>query len=155
MVETDESSKTTEDVKEIPVEVKEAGEGEVKKEWTCSLCHVTTQSKTTHKSHIRGLRHRLACEELKAKHQQQPSETTEDIAAKLEQRRKLFKLQGLRKKYVESKEGLWRCKICNVSCSSIENMDDHLHGKKHLDQAKQFNAQQAAAAAAAAKSKTQ
>ncbi|KAH7565152.1 hypothetical protein JRO89_XS09G0146600 [Xanthoceras sorbifolium] len=105
---------------------------QVQKEWTCTLCQVTTQSEITLNSHLWGKRHKAAYDELKAKSKNQQSLIIEDGPSLLRQRQKNYKLQGLQKKYVENKDILWWCKICNISCNSIDDMDCHLSGKKHL-----------------------
>ncbi|KAK2662846.1 hypothetical protein Ddye_001420 [Dipteronia dyeriana] len=136
-----------EEINEISEKVEEAG-GDLSeiqvsnqaKEWTCALCRVTTQSEITHISHLQGRRHKAACDELRPKNQQ--CESIEDSAYK--QRQKNYKLRGLRIKYVEYREPLWWCKICNISCNSIDDMDCHLYGKKHLALTRDVNALAAA-----------
>ncbi|TXG54053.1 hypothetical protein EZV62_019309 [Acer yangbiense] len=147
LIENDKNNLAAEKIKEISEKVEEAG-GELSeiqvsnqvKEWTCSLCQVTTQSEITHISHLRGRRHKAACDELRPKNQQ--CEIIEYSAYK--QRQKNYKLRGLRIKYVEYREPLWWCKICNISCSSIDDMDSHLYGKKHLALTREVNALAAA-----------
>ncbi|KAK0590090.1 hypothetical protein LWI29_022540 [Acer saccharum] len=160
---------------------------QVQKEWTCAICQVTIQSEKTLNSHLKGKKHKAACELLKTKTQQsknkaysaapenkeqindnatgtkrsrtgkekpqgsepknQRCKSIEDDALK-QQRRKENKLKGLRKKYVEYRESLWWCKICNISCNSMNDVDCHLHGKNHLAQTKIFNSLVASASKA-------
>ncbi|KAL5787852.1 hypothetical protein ACOSP7_004801 [Xanthoceras sorbifolium] len=117
---------------------------QVQKEWTCTLCQVTTQNEITLNSHLRGKRHKAAYDELKAKSKNQQSVIMEDGPSLLRQRQKNYKLKGLRKKYVEHKDSLWWCKICNISCKSVDDMDCHLYGKNHLALTRQSNASGAA-----------
>ncbi|KAI9177388.1 hypothetical protein LWI28_014595 [Acer negundo] len=151
---------------------------QIQKEWTCAICQVTIQSEKTLESHLKGKKHKAACELLKTKTQQfknkafsaapenkeqinnnatgtkrsrtrkekpqglepknQQCKSTEDDAAK-QQRRKDNKLKGLRIKYVDYREPLWWCKICNISCNSMNDMDCHLYGRNHLAQTQIFN----------------
>ncbi|KAH7575529.1 hypothetical protein JRO89_XS02G0134400 [Xanthoceras sorbifolium] len=110
---------------------------QVQKEWTCAICQVTTQSETTLKSHLRGLRHKAACEDLRTKTQQsknKPStapkvEEQDNSSTRTKRRRPIKKKQG---NCVELRENLWWCNVCNISCTSEGNMDTHLNARKHL-----------------------
>ncbi|KAK0589302.1 hypothetical protein LWI29_012397 [Acer saccharum] len=121
LIENDKNKSAAEEIKEISEKVEEAGgelsviqvSNQVKKEWTCSLCQVTTRSEITHISHIRGRRHKAAC----------------------------YELEGIREKYVDRKYILRWCNICYcyISCKSIYDMDCHLYGKKHLALTREVN----------------
>ncbi|KAI9178504.1 hypothetical protein LWI28_027339 [Acer negundo] len=72
LIENDKNKLAAEEIKEISEKVEEAGgelseiqvSNQVKEEWTCSLCQVTTRREITYISHIQGRQHKAACYEL-------------------------------------------------------------------------------------------
>ncbi|KAJ0094773.1 hypothetical protein Patl1_16573 [Pistacia atlantica] len=121
------------EVPEIPVSK------DVQQEWTCSVCQVTAHSEAILKSHIQGRRHRSREEQLKAKNQPSKSKVSPAPEDKKSEdgevpTQKPLQVQQdyLTNKWVELKESLWCCTLCNVSCTNMDIMFGHLNGKKHL-----------------------
>lgn len=129
----------------------------VQREWTCAMCQVTTQSETTLNSHLQGRRHRVRCKELKGKNNQpvktkssaaqhkKSDKTVQESGASVatssrSKRHKKMQFQPGNVKYVERKQSLWWCTICNRSCNSMHDMECHLNGRKHLAQVEQLKA---------------
>ncbi|KAJ0037331.1 hypothetical protein Pint_23388 [Pistacia integerrima] len=128
------------EVPEIPVSKN------VQQEWTCSVCQFTAHSEAVLKSHLQGRRHRSREEQLKAKNQPSKSKVSPAPEDKKSEdgevpTQKPLQVQQdyLTNKWVELKESLWCCTLCNVSCTNMDIMFGHLNGKKHLARIRQSN----------------
>lgn len=132
----------------------------VKTEWTCAVCQVTTTSKGDLKCHLLGTRHRIKCEELKrtTKTERNPPSTSNMPELKQEQVKHALAAQyknstnkklkenvqlgattGQHQRQTQVKNAggathnskLW-CSFCDIRCPDEIAMAAHLNGKKHL-----------------------
>nr|GMD85881.1 UBP1-associated proteins 1C-like isoform X4 [Ipomoea batatas] len=90
----------------------------IQREWTCAVCQVTTNSEHDLKCHLRGMRHKTNCAELK------PIKWATEHP-------------GSKQAASVSADPKLYCRICNIWCSREIDMASHLKGRKHLSNLKQ------------------
>ncbi|XP_050208783.1 uncharacterized protein LOC130014484 isoform X2 [Mercurialis annua] len=107
--------------------------------WTCGTCMVIIKGEASLVSHLQGKRHLNACDKAKCLKQTSvgqksspfgnaslPENTTGSTA------KQQVKQVNMKSGFVEIRNSLWWCTICNISCNSEGNMNYHLNGSKHL-----------------------
>lgn len=102
-----------------------------RKEWACSLCHVTATSQMNLNVHLEGKMHKANLAQLTIN-----TATSKKSVASLKKKKpvaysKKIDLGGSKQQQHEmSLNALW-CSICKVECSSPAMLDFHLKGSKH------------------------
>ncbi|XXG58638.1 hypothetical protein AAC387_Pa04g0902 [Persea americana] len=87
----------------------------VKKEWSCALCQVSTTSEQHLNKHLQGKKHKA--KEGALIKGSKPDESNETEAAQLKNPDKVKKE--------------WSCTLCQESAPSEQGLNEHLQGKKH------------------------
>ncbi|KAF6149144.1 hypothetical protein GIB67_026000 [Kingdonia uniflora] len=112
-----------------------------KKEWTCTICSITTSNHEKFKDHFWGKKHREKQEELKAEKMAArnkvnflSNETGENKATTA--KRNAAPGSSVLEKFLKK----WSCDICQVKTSSEGNLRDHLGGKKHKEKQEEIKA---------------
>ncbi|KAF5733379.1 hypothetical protein HS088_TW17G00922 [Tripterygium wilfordii] len=157
--EADISTHSPVEVKELPsatsIRVEVPVPDNIQKEWTCSICQVTTSSEAILTSHLQGRRHKATLEKLSAKNQNSKmkvppaSEEKKPSVPKVKPEKTVASSPMVHKVQISPNNvkcdgvatrqpGLW-CFICNVGCTGMNNMDSHFKGKKHLTRVSELN----------------
>ncbi|KAM7251818.1 hypothetical protein ACFE04_023701 [Oxalis oulophora] len=102
---------------------------DVQREWTCAICQVSTTSETTLNLHLKGKRHKAACEKLKTTSHASKDKVLCSSVSKEEPKPKIVTSMNNQSLVEEHK---WSCAICNVNCTGEYDLYCHLLGKKHI-----------------------
>jgi len=117
----------------------------VKKEWSCSLCHVSASSQKTLNVHLKGKKHKakealLANYKATSKKTNASSSTEKEVDVPLNQAKDTSAKNPTKNTDTEVKkqQNKWSnavlCDLCKVKCNSPAMLDYHLKGKKHKAQ---------------------
>ncbi|KAK4271344.1 hypothetical protein QN277_020050 [Acacia crassicarpa] len=89
------------------------------KEWTCAICQLTMPSESNLNSHLRGRKHKAACEALL-------NMKTKAMSMKDKRNRACVQVHA-------SKNGqkTWTCTVCQLTKLSEADVKPHVQGKKH------------------------
>ncbi|KQJ98428.1 zinc finger homeobox protein 2 [Brachypodium distachyon] len=85
--------------------------------WKCGICNANCTSKSDLESHLQGRRHLKNVENQQRDGKDIEAKPHENKASQLDKNQK--------------PASIWKCIICNASCSSKSDLESHLRGRRH------------------------